>query len=98
MKIEQGTKESKLLQYGERVWGILDGTDGERINQTIGKTVAFFESLGVQTSYPGLLCLDLETVNAITDRFRKRGYKLGEKGILSGRNSDDFRRPVVINL
>lgn len=78
MKIEREQKKAKLLQYGERVWGILDGTDGERINQTIGKTVAFFESLGVQTKLPDY-SVSTETVNAITDRFRKRGYKLGEK-------------------
>ena len=52
MKIEREQKKAKLLQYGERVWGILDGTDEERINQTIAKTVAFFESLGVQTKLP----------------------------------------------
>ena len=78
MKIEREQKKAKLLQYGERVWGILDGTDGERINQTIGKTVAFFESLGVQTKLPDY-SVSTETINAITDRFRKRGYKLGEK-------------------
>lgn len=78
MKIEREQKKAKLLQYGERVWGILDGTDEERINQTIGKTVAFFESLGVQTKLPDY-SVSTETINAITDRFRKRGYKLGEK-------------------
>ncbi|HNX56083.1 MAG TPA: iron-containing alcohol dehydrogenase [Prolixibacteraceae bacterium] len=78
MKIEREQKKAKLLQYGERVWGILDGTDEERINQTIAKTVAFFESLGVQTKLPDY-SVSTETVNAITDRFRKRGYKLGEK-------------------
>ncbi|HPR85362.1 MAG TPA: iron-containing alcohol dehydrogenase [Prolixibacteraceae bacterium] len=78
MKIEREQKKAKLLQYGERVWGILDGTDEERINQTIAKTVAFFESLGVQTKLPDY-SVSTETINAITDRFRKRGYKLGEK-------------------
>lgn len=78
MKIEREQKKAKLLQYGERVWGILDGTDGERINQTIAKTVAFFESLGVQTKLPDY-SVSTETINAITERFRKRGYKLGEK-------------------
>jgi NADP-dependent alcohol dehydrogenase len=78
MKIEREQKKAKLLQYGECVWGILDGTDEERINQTIAKTVAFFESLGVQTKLPDY-SVSTETVNAITDRFRKRGYKLGEK-------------------
>lgn len=78
MKIEREQKKAKLLQYGERVWGILDGTDEERINQTIGKTVAFFESLGVQTKLPDY-SVSTETINAITERFRKRGYKLGEK-------------------
>ncbi|MEZ5012516.1 MAG: iron-containing alcohol dehydrogenase, partial [Bacteroidales bacterium] len=42
-------KEEKLLQYGERVWGITGGSTGERIDLAISRTVSFFESLGVKT-------------------------------------------------
>ena len=35
-------KHGKLLQFGERIWGITDGTDEERIDRTIARTEAFF--------------------------------------------------------
>ncbi len=42
-------KHDKLLQYGERVWGITTGSDGERITAAIDKTRAFFEAMGIPT-------------------------------------------------
>ena len=34
-------KEGKILQYGERVWGINSGTTEERVSQAIEKTEQF---------------------------------------------------------
>jgi len=48
-KLRKEQKREKLLQYAERVWGIVDGSEEERINQAIAQTRAFFESLGVAT-------------------------------------------------
>jgi NADP-dependent alcohol dehydrogenase len=42
-------KREKLLQYGERVWGITTGTDDERVTAAIEKTRAFFEQMGIPT-------------------------------------------------
>jgi NADP-dependent alcohol dehydrogenase len=42
-------KREKLLQYGERVWGITTGTDDERVTAAIEKTRAFFEEMGIPT-------------------------------------------------
>ena len=44
-------KQAKLLQYGERVWGITSasGNDEERIDAAIAHTRHFFESLGIPT-------------------------------------------------
>ena len=42
-------KQAKLLQYAERVWGLRDGDDDERITAAIARTRDFFESLGVAT-------------------------------------------------
>lgn len=42
-------KLAKLLQYGERIWGITAGNDDERAEQAIAKTEAFFRSLGLPT-------------------------------------------------
>lgn len=78
MHIKRRNKREKILQYGERIWGIVSGTDDERIDAAIEKTVAFFESLGVPTKLPDYN-VPADTIEKITDRFKLRGYKLGEK-------------------
>lgn len=42
-------KRAKLLQYAERVWHIMSGSEEEKIDLAIRKTREFFESLGVKT-------------------------------------------------
>ncbi len=42
-------KQAKLLQYGERVWGITSGSDEERIDAAIAHTRNFFETMGIPT-------------------------------------------------
>ena len=78
MHINRNQKKDKILQLGERVWGVLDGTDDERINETIKRTVEFFESVGIQTKLPDY-SVPTETIDTICTRFEKRRYKLGEK-------------------
>jgi NADP-dependent alcohol dehydrogenase len=79
MHIKRDQKKDKILQLGERVWGVLDGTDDERINETIEKTVEFFESVGIRTKLPDY-SVTAETIDLICSRFLKRGFKIGEKG------------------
>ncbi|MFA7062436.1 MAG: iron-containing alcohol dehydrogenase, partial [Pedobacter sp.] len=49
LKIRLDDKRLKLLQYGERVWGITVGDEDARIDVAIEKTRAFFESMRVPT-------------------------------------------------
>ncbi|MBY0412335.1 MAG: iron-containing alcohol dehydrogenase [Burkholderiaceae bacterium] len=49
LQAQRATKGAKLLQYGERVWGIRTGTDDERITATIAATRDFFERMGIPT-------------------------------------------------
>jgi len=81
MQINRELKKEKLLQLGERVWGINSGTDNERIDSTIQQTIDFFESLGIPTKLSDY-GLAIETIDKICDRFSKKGFKLGEKGNL----------------
>ena len=46
-KFEQ--KKEKLAQYGERVWGISQGSVEEKAKLAISKTVEFIHSLGIDT-------------------------------------------------
>ena len=78
MHIKRNQKKDKILQLGERVWGISEGNDDDRIKLTISKTVEFFESVGIPTKLPEYN-VGTETIDSICDRFKKRGYKVGEK-------------------
>ncbi|WP_062260987.1 iron-containing alcohol dehydrogenase [Endozoicomonas arenosclerae] len=49
MHVMREEKASKLLQYGERIWGIKEGDDQERMDAAIHKTRDFFERMGVKT-------------------------------------------------
>jgi NADP-dependent alcohol dehydrogenase len=78
MNIKRENKKDKILQYGKRIWGITNGTDNEKIDAAIAKTVEFFESVGLPTTLPEYDVPE-ETVVKIVVRFQKRFYKLGEK-------------------
>ena len=79
MHIKRKNKKDKILQYGERVWGINSGSDDEKIDKTIEKTIHFFETLGVPTTLPEYN-VPVDTIDKITNRFKTRGSKIGEKG------------------
>ena len=83
LRVLRDQKRSKLLQYGERVWGITTGTEEERIEQTIEKTETFFRSLGLSTrlSEEGI---GEETIAEIEGRFNARGVKFGEAANVDG--------------
>lgn len=66
-------KRDKLVQYGERVWGINEGTVDERAEKAIDRTVEFFESLGIKTRFSDY-GIPEETIDKIVERFKKRGW------------------------
>ena len=78
MNIKRKLKKDKLLQLGERVWGIREGSEDDRIDRTIQKTTDFFESVGLPTKLPDY-GVSADTIDTICSRFKKRGYKIGEK-------------------
>jgi len=78
MHIKREQKKDKILQLGERVWGISQGTDNERIDLTIRKTIEFFESVGIPTKLPDY-GVSTDFIDTVCNRFQKRGFKIGEK-------------------
>lgn len=78
MNIKRKLKGDKIQQLGERVWGIKEGSADERIDLTIQKTIEFFESVGIPTHLPDYK-VPTETIDTICSRFKRRGYKIGEK-------------------
>jgi len=78
LSIKRDRKREKLLQYAERVWGLVDGDENVRIDRAIQKTRDFFESVGVHTKLSDY-GVGLDVIPLITDRFEKRGFvALGE--------------------
>jgi NADP-dependent alcohol dehydrogenase len=77
-------KAAKLLQYGERVWGIREGAEEERIEAAIRRTEEFFESLGVPTLLARYEGVRPETPKEVASRLERRGMtKLGERGAVA---------------
>lgn len=83
IRVLREQKRSKLLQYGARVWGIVDGTEEERIDRTIEATESFFRSLGLSTrlSEEGI---GEETIAEIERRFNEAGVAYGEARNVTG--------------
>lgn len=80
LKVRLQVKKQKLLQYGERVWGITSGTESSRLEEAIGRTRAFFERMGLPTSFRdyGLAKVDIEQVMEL---LRAHGLThMGENG------------------
>ena len=77
MDIKRKEKKEKILQYGERIWGIRNGKKKKRIDKAIRKTIRFFESLGIPTTLPEYEIPE-ETIDKIMVRFEERGSKMGE--------------------
>lgn len=71
-------KRAKLLQYADRVWGLRDGSEDERIERAIAATRAFFERLGVPARLSGH-GLDGSSIPAIIAKLKEHGgTALGE--------------------
>lgn len=83
MKVMAFTKKEKLVQFAERVWGITEGTESEKINKAIVRTEMFFKTLGVPTKF-----CDFQVEEFVVDRVIKNlnsnGFTaLGEKKLVT---------------
>lgn len=73
-------KREKLIQYGQRVWGITDKDDEKIIDKAIAKTRTFFESFGVKT-YLHEYDIDKTAVDKVVEQLKRHHLNtLGEKG------------------
>ncbi len=78
MSVMREQKWGKILQYGERVFGITQGSEEQRVDATIAATEEFFRSLGLKTRLSENGVGD-DVAMAIVERMKERGAKLGEK-------------------
>ena len=71
-------KHAKLLQYGERVWGIRTGSEDERITAAIEHTRDFFERMGIPTRLSAY-GLGAEAIDVVVRQLEDHGMtQLGE--------------------
>jgi len=83
LRVMKKQKQAKLLQYGERVFKITEGSEEERADKAIKMTEEFYRSLGLNTR---LLeeGIGIETIETIARRFNERGVALGENRNVTG--------------
>lgn len=83
LEVKKKEKWAKLLQYGERVWDIREGSEESRVAEAISKTRAWFEGLGIATKLSAYVKPE-DTAAKVADRLEKRGMTgLGEHGDIS---------------
>lgn len=86
------TKKEKILQLGKRVFGIVDGTENERIEKTLNSLEQFVKSTGVSVRLADY-GVNSEVIDTIVKRMTERGWKLGEKQLVT----PEKVREILIN-
>ncbi len=82
MRMRKANKMDKMVQYGKRVFG-LQGTNEEIFEAAITKTNAFFESVGVPTSFKSYPEVKTDVGEVVAMRFKGRNMlEMGEKADL----------------
>jgi NADP-dependent alcohol dehydrogenase len=80
LDVQRDKKRAKLLQYGERVWGIASGNEAQRIDAAIDATRNFFEKLGIPTRLSAY-GLGTAAIDAVVGQLGTHGMtRLGEHG------------------
>lgn len=91
LRVLKGQKHEKLLQYGERIFGITGGSKQERVDKAIEKTEEFYRSLGLTTRLSEEN-IGKETIETIAKRFNDRGVAFGENQNVTG----DVAREILL--
>lgn len=81
MSVMRDAKMKKLEMFCKNVWGV-DAKGEEAVKVAIQKSESFFNSLGIKTRLSDY-GIGEDVVNEIVRRFRERGAKLGEHGIVT---------------
>ena len=71
-------KGEKLIQMGERVFGIASGSSEQRIQRSIDAIDEFFKSMGIGTHLSDY-GLGKEAIEKVVSRYRERGWIVGER-------------------
>jgi len=94
LKVMREQKKAKLLQFGSRVFNIINGTEDQRIDQTIDACELFFQSIGLATKLHELN-IGSESIAIIKERFLRRGTQLGECGNIDGYVTEEILKKCL---
>lgn len=94
-KVRKEQKREKLLQYAERVWGIIEGDENHRIDAAIKKTEDFFERLGMKTRLSGYQLTE-ESIDQVVANLESHSMTaLSEHGDVSPEISREMLRTAL---
>lgn len=93
-KYRKEQKKAKLLQYADRIWGIKNGSDDNRIKLAIDETIRFFHSLQMPTALRDFN-IPVSAAQIVAERIEKRGTRLGEHGDIAGRDIEAILKLAV---
>lgn len=80
LRRQREDKRAKLLQFAERVWGVADGSEDQRIESGIAKMEAFFGKMGLATMLKEYE-VGPEAADKVVANMTRRGrIQLGERG------------------
>ncbi|MFI3298959.1 MAG: iron-containing alcohol dehydrogenase [Rikenellaceae bacterium] len=82
MDVMRDEKHAKLVQFAERVWGVKEGSDDQKIDAAIEALEKFYRSLGKLTRLSEHNITE-ETITEIEKRFTERGWRVGERGVVT---------------
>ncbi|MDD4514846.1 iron-containing alcohol dehydrogenase [Massilibacteroides sp.] len=94
LRVLKDQKKEKLVQYGERVWGITIGNMSERADLAIRKTEDFFHNLGLATRLSDVNVGE-DTIKEIERRFNERKVAYGEKNNVNGTLAAEILRACL---
>jgi len=92
MRVLREQKHDKLLQYGERIFNITEGSEDERVEKAIEMTEKFYRSLGLTTRLSEEN-IGNKTIETIAKRFNDRGVAYGENRNVTG----DVAREILLS-
>lgn len=84
LSVQRKSKEKKLLQYAERVWGVSQGDKNVIIDEVITRTTLFFQSVGIPSLFADYNINPKEASEKIGNVFIKRNQFIGEHLDISG--------------
>lgn len=83
MQHQRDKKRGKLIQFGQRVWGLTQTNEDELIDATIAATRQFFEQMGTPTTLSGY-GVGRDSIPKLVDNLVKHGLlALGEHGAIT---------------